>query len=97
MVLYWAPKPQDMSSRVSYAETLHGLPEWLRKTLQDTPRRSTPYIITDLNDRMGVFRNNEEDKAVTRGLFSRRGGLAKQDGRHKHIHLRQYERNIDPH
>ena len=94
MVLYWPPKFQDMSSRASYAETLHGVPEWLRKTLQDTPRRGTRYIITDLNDRMGVSRNDEEDQAVTGDLFPGREGLAAALFRD---HLRPYESNIDPH
>ena len=69
MVMYWSPKPQDTSGRASYAETLCSLAEWLRRTLQDTRKRSTPYVMTDPNDRMGVTRNDEEDQAVT-GNFS---------------------------
>ena len=69
MVMYWSPKPPDMSGRASYAETLYSLAEWLRRTLQDTRKRSTPYVMTDPNDRMGVTRNDEEDQAVT-GNFS---------------------------
>ena len=69
MVMYWSPKPQDMSGRASYAETLYSLAEWLRRTHQDTRKRCTPYVMTDPNDRMGVTRNDEEDQAVT-GNFS---------------------------
>ena len=65
IVIYWPPKPQDMSSRASYVETLYGLAEWLRKTLQDTHKRSTPYIMTNLNDLM-------EDPAVTGNLSPER-------------------------
>ena len=49
-IMYWPPKPKDATSRAAYAETLYGLAEWLRKTLQDTPKRSTFYIMRDLND-----------------------------------------------
>ena len=44
----------DANSRATYAETLYCLAGWLRRTLQDTPKRSTLYIMTDLDDRMGV-------------------------------------------
>ena len=76
IVMYWPPKPQDMSSRASYAETLHSLAEWLRKTLQDTPKGCTPCIMTDLSDWMGVPRNDKEDQAVTGDLFPEKEGLA---------------------
>ena len=76
IVMYWLPKPQDASSRATYAETPYRLGGWLRKTLQDTPKRSTPYIMTDLNDRMGVTRNDDENQAVTGDLLPEREGLA---------------------
>ena len=68
-VMFLAPKPKDASSRAARAETLCGLAEWLRKTLQDTPRRSTPYMMTDLNHWMSITRSDdEEDQAVPRLL-----------------------------
>ena len=54
------PKPQDTSSRAAYAETRYCLAGWLRKTLQDTPKRSAPHIMTDFSDRMGVTRIAEK-------------------------------------
>ena len=41
IVMYWPPKPKDAASRAAHAQTM-----------QDTPKRSTPHIMTDLNDRM---------------------------------------------
>ena len=54
IVMYCPPTPQDPGSRAAYAETLYCLAGWLRKTFQDIPKRSTPYIMTDLNNRVGV-------------------------------------------
>ena len=83
-----------------------------QKTLQDTPRRSRPYNMTDFNDRMGVPRNDYENQAVTGKPVPgkrRRGSLriqvhpaARRDGRDKHFpgwrgHIREHERNSDPH
>ena len=65
IVMYWPPKPQDATSRETCTETPYRLAGWLRKTLQDTPKRSTPYIMTDFNNQMGVRRNEDENQAVT--------------------------------
>ena len=75
IVMYWPPKPHDASGRVTCAETLHGLAGWLRKTLRDT-KRSTPCIMTDVNDRMGVPRNDTENQAVTRDFLPEKKWLA---------------------
>ena len=42
IVMYWPPKPKDAASRATCAETVRSLAEWQRKTLQNTPKRSTP-------------------------------------------------------
>ena len=51
---------QDASSRATYAETPYCLGGWLRRTLQDTPKRSALYIVMDFDDRMGVPVNDDE-------------------------------------
>ena len=73
----WPPKPTDATSRAAFAETVYGLAGWLAKTLQDTPKRSTPRIMTDTNDRMGIPRDDdEEDHSVTGDPFPEKDGLA---------------------
>ena len=64
-VMYCTPKLQHASSRASNAETLFCLARCLRKTLQDTSKRSTPHIMTDLTGRVGVLRNDDENEPVT--------------------------------
>ena len=63
IVMYWPPQPPDASSPATYAGTLFRLSRWLGKTLQNTPERSTPNIMTDLNDQMGVPWDDDENQA----------------------------------
>ena len=74
--MYWLPKPNDAASRAGYAETVCRLAEWLRKTLRDTPKRSAPCIMTDLNDRMCIRSEDEVNQAVMGDLFPEQEGLA---------------------
>ena len=46
------PKSQDASSRAAYDETLV-LSRRMAQTVQDTPKRSKPYIVTDFNSLNG--------------------------------------------
>ena len=72
IVVYWPPKRQEASSRAACAETLYGLAGWPRKTFQDTPKRSTPCIMTDVSDWMGEPRNDDENMAVTGDILLER-------------------------
>ena len=61
-VMYWPSKTENPASRALHAETLYSLAQWIRKTPQETPKRSTPYTITNLNIKMG-FAGDDDGKA----------------------------------
>ena len=53
IVMYWPPKPSRRGDTKVDDDTLHERSQLLEAKLQTTPTRSTPYIMAELNDRMG--------------------------------------------